>query len=100
MTNSDSSGDDVEDGYRRTVEADELISVAIVEAVAAAAGADPSNLPEVLYDVVDADALERLFLAADDGGAVASVTFPYCGHRVCVRADRTVVVRAASGRRE
>lgn len=63
-------------------------SVAVIAAVAEASGRDPStNTP--LYDVIDPEALERLFARpakpkADINGCVR---FEYEGYRVVVKAD-------------
>lgn len=71
-------------------------STAVIEAVADAAGVDPIELPP-LYEVVDTDALDRLF----DGhtGVRESghneVQFWYSGFVVTVREGRAVAVRPA-----
>lgn len=62
-------------------------SVSVVEAVAAETGADPVSLAP-LYDVIDPDALDRLF----DDGASGCVEFEFCDHEVVVHADGRVLV--------
>lgn len=51
---------------RFTVGPDEPIDVAIVYAIAATKGVSPTELDRPLNDVVDADALRRLFESADE----------------------------------
>ncbi|WP_132058568.1 HalOD1 output domain-containing protein [Halorussus amylolyticus] len=48
------------------------LSIAVVEGVAEIADCDPTSEGEVLYDVVDPDALERLFDDRHDGTARVS----------------------------
>ena len=43
------------------------MSELVVEAVSACVGTDPTDLDVTLYDVVDPDALDRLFGARTDG---------------------------------
>lgn len=66
----------------------------IVESVADANGVDPLDLEPSLYDVVDPDALERVFGDRPDGSARSGgrVVFVIAGCEVTVRADRTVEV--------
>lgn len=59
-------------------------STAVVEAVAAHEGTDAERLDPPLNDVVDPDALDRLF---DGRETDARVTFRYRGHEVVVAAD-------------
>lgn len=60
----------------------------IVEAIAAAASADPLGLDPPLYDVVDAEALARL-VGSD---ALEAVSFDHDGREVVVDGDGTVAV--------
>ena len=62
-------------------------STAVVEAVAAATNARPEDMPP-LFDVVDPDALERIFNQTGTG----VVAFRYCGRLVGVHADGRIVV--------
>lgn len=78
--------------YRSQIDPGQPYSVAIVEAVADATDTDPAALPEVLYEVVDGDALERIF---DDGAGAECdlrVSFVFCDRLVTIFPDRTVVV--------
>ena len=67
----------------------------VVQRVADAEGIEPSELEEPLYDVIDPEALERLFAAPEDGQSRdrGVVRFPYHGYEVTVRADGDVSVR-------
>jgi len=67
------------------------ISLAVVEAVAAAEGVDPLDLPVPLATVVDTDALDALFR-----GKSGRVSFDYFGYRISVDSDRTVAVAPAT----
>lgn len=78
--NDDGRGRTTADGHERP-------SMRVVRAVAAANDADPIALAP-LYDVIDPDALDRLF-AADAAG---SVQFVYEGRDVVVDADGSVTV--------
>jgi hypothetical protein len=70
------------------------ITCRIVEAVAASAGGDVTDVVP-LYDVLDPDALERLFRPSAPSRADAnpSVRFEYEGHVVTVDGDGDVDVR-------
>ena len=62
---------------------------AVVRAVATVRGVDPTDLRTPLFEVIDPDALDRLFESpADD----LTVSFQYHGHDVTLTADLTVVV--------
>jgi hypothetical protein len=73
----------------------EHLGVCIVRAVAEVGDVDPDDLAVALNDVVDPDAVDRLFAPRADGtarqGGELSFTFAAC--RVTVEPDRTVVVR-------
>jgi len=62
-------------------------STAIVEAVAETTGVDPLDCPP-LWEVVDPEALDALFLEGTRG----TVTFEYAGCRVAVEDGETVSV--------
>jgi hypothetical protein len=64
-------------------------SVTVVRAVAQARGVEPTELSDRLNDVLDPDALDRLFPGPPVEGTVA---FPLEGCTVTVRGDATVVV--------
>lgn len=73
----------------------EVPSYRVVEAVATREGVDPTELRPKLNDVVDPDALDRLF---SDGSATREaptghVEFRYCGYDVTVFSDGRVDVR-------
>lgn len=61
-------------------------SIAVVNAVAAAEGCAPANVPEPLYDAVDPDALDAVVESLDEG----RLTFTYQGYEVTVGADGSV----------
>ncbi|WP_266081319.1 HalOD1 output domain-containing protein [Haladaptatus caseinilyticus] len=66
------------------------ITVRIQEAIAARKQSEWSDCPP-LYDVIDPDALDRLFVPTQTGtGRQGTVTFQYCGYQVTVNSDRTV----------
>jgi hypothetical protein len=69
---------------------DRPVSDAVVEAVAAAAGVDPLELDVMLYEVVDPDALDRLF--AGDRPTRGRIEFEMADFAVTVDAGRRVVV--------
>jgi hypothetical protein len=71
----------------------------IVERVAASAGGDVTDLAP-LYDVVDPEALERLFRrpVASRAASDLRVRFEYEGHVVVVREGGDVVVRRCEDR--
>jgi len=69
------------------------LSTSVVQAVATALGTDPLSLDERLYDVLDPDALDRLF----DGEATRprTLSFELAGCSVTVHGDGRIVVRRA-----
>lgn len=70
----------------------ERISTAVVDAVAAATGRDPLELPP-LYDAIDLEVLDRLFRVDDTGCRRFSgrIEFTVAGCDVTVHADGRVV---------
>lgn len=75
----------------------ETPNVAVVCAVAAVSGRDPLELSP-LYDVVDPDAIDRLFGREGDGGpGETRLRLVYEGYEVRVDAER-VVLREADRR--
>jgi hypothetical protein len=74
------------------VEHDERCSVVIPQAAADVLECPPLELPELLYDAVDVDAVDALFRpegeASDDS---PFVSFEYCGLVVSVTPGRVVV---------
>jgi hypothetical protein len=77
---------------------DESLTTTVVRAVADAKGVDPLELEECLYDVIDPDALERLFAPTEDGARRGVVVFRLAGCRVEVDGtDRVVAERVDEG---
>lgn len=90
------SGEFSEQSWRRPLDEDELVSEAVVEAVATATGRDAESLPP-LIDHVDPEALDDLFACrtaspaaglvftlADDIPTDLEVRFEYGGYDVTV----------------
>lgn len=75
---------------------DEQISDVVIEALAAANGTDPCDLPR-LYEVIDLDALDRLVRGDDRQRTGVRVEFVVAGCDVTVEADGRVVVQSYSG---
>jgi len=76
----------------RTTQDDRSLSMTVVECLAEATGVSPVDIERPLYDVVDPDALDRLFTAETEGVG-GRVVFELDGHEVTVRDDGSVVVR-------
>lgn len=75
------------------VDESDHVSVAIVEAVAEAEGVQPAELTPPLYDVVDTDALDRLFAPNSQRQLTEGTTrFTYNGYTVTVEADGEIRV--------
>ena len=70
------------------------VAVAVIEAVAAAAGRDPTELPP-LYETVDPDALDSLFAHRRQRSAPdeCRFAFAYAGYDVVVSDGSCVRVR-------
>lgn len=75
------------------LDADEMGS-AIVTAVARVTDADPMALEDPLYDIVDANQIERVFRSANESSAHGDphIIFDYHGCSVSVWADRSIVI--------
>lgn len=74
----------------QTVESErssDRFSTAVVEAVASATNARAETMPP-LFDVIDPEALDRLFTQTRTG----TVAFRYCGVVVSVRADGRISI--------
>lgn len=69
------------------------VSSSVIEVVADASDTHPSDLPEQLHDVVDPDALDKLFTGREVQGCVQ---FEFCDHRVTVYSDGTVSATPAT----
>lgn len=80
---------------RHDFDGDRRLSTSVVLAVANALETDPLALDERLYDVIDPDALDRLFDAGSGDGGPRRLSFELAGCSVLVRADGHVVVRRA-----
>ncbi len=79
---------------RRNVGDGEL-SRSVVEAVAEAEGVQPAKLHPPLYEVIDPDALERVFHTSSGRRMDGSVVFEYRGYEVTVYSDGTVTLDAS-----
>jgi hypothetical protein len=78
---------------------DESLTTTVVRAVADAKGIDPLDLEECLHDVIDPEALERLFMPIDNGTRRGVVVFRLAGCRVEVDGtDRVVAERVDEAR--
>lgn len=75
------------------VESENTPVYAVVSAVAQAEGADPVALPP-LYDAIDPEALNDLFMSRVDT-AVATVEFEYAGYNVVISGEGMVAVHPA-----
>jgi len=69
------------------------ISVDVINTIAAVTERDPLTMDPPLYDVIDTDALDRLFEQSDS----AAVEFEYDGHEVTIDSDGTVRVDGERG---
>ncbi|WP_415381223.1 HalOD1 output domain-containing protein [Halosimplex sp. TS25] len=73
------------------------LSVAVIESLAEAKGVAPIDIEQPLYDVVDPDALDRLF--TDGEGSVAGrVVFDFDAHEITVHSDGDILVRRVDPR--
>lgn len=83
------------DGGRlsRRIDPDERISTAVVMAVAEVLGVDSTTLTPPMHDVVDAEALDRLFDRSSERAVGLRVEFEIYGCRVAVDGDRRLHVR-------
>lgn len=79
------------------VDADESVSAAVIRAVSAVEGRDPSSI-RPLFEVVDPDALDALFAPRGDGTPRAGgrVSFVYGDSRVTVDNAEYVTVEPRS----
>ncbi|UPM44825.1 HalOD1 output domain-containing protein [Halocatena salina] len=71
---------------------DESLSRNVIEAVATEMNIHPTELSEPLYEVLNPDALDVLFVDRD--GTDGKVTFNYCGYSITVTAEGDVSVEA------
>lgn len=79
----------------------DTVGETIVRTVAAVTGADPMAMPP-LYDVVDPDALDRLFSPPESSirAGTGRVEFAYAGCAVTVHGDGQLEIRPASPGRD
>ena len=72
--------------------ADDGVSIAVVAAVAARRGVEPTELP-ALYEWIDPDALDALFEPTTTGGPrCGRLAFTYDGHDVVLEWDDGVAI--------
>ncbi len=76
------------------------LSTTVTVAVADVAGVEPADIPEQLYDVVDPEALDKLFHPRDDGTPRRGgrLSFSLYGHHVTIRGDGTITVQPGLAR--
>ncbi|WP_458185033.1 DUF7504 family protein [Haladaptatus sp. NG-WS-4] len=76
------------------------LSTTVTVAVADVAGVEPADIPEQLYDVVDPEALDKLFKPRDDGKPRRGgrLSFSLYGHHVTVRGDGTITIQPGLAR--
>lgn len=74
-------------------------STAVIEAIAAYHGTEPTDLDQPLYEVIDPDALDALFANAGtvDRPAPDLVAFSYDGCRVQVFRDGSIDLSPVDG---
>lgn len=84
------------DRLSRRIDPDERISTAVVVAVAEVLGVDPTALTPPMHDVIDAEALDRLFERSSETATGLRVEFEVYGCRVAVDGDRRLHVRRIS----
>ncbi|ELY43822.1 HalOD1 output domain-containing protein [Natronorubrum sulfidifaciens] len=74
------------------LEANARPSLRVIEAVANADDVDPAGLEPPLYDVVDTNALDRLFEPTASGTTArrGQVSFRYRGHEITVHSSGRV----------
>ncbi|WP_227374609.1 DUF7504 family protein [Haladaptatus halobius] len=99
----DDDGSPNERGVHRVqhdLSSDRSLSTTVTVAVADMAGVEPSDIPEQLYDVIDPEALDRLFESRDDGSPRRGgrLSFTLHGHHVTVRGDGEVAVQPGLAR--
>lgn len=74
--------------------ADERLSIRVINAIAEHEGTTPTEIRPVLYDIIDPDALDSLFSATYRGEARANgnVEFQYGPHKVTVHSDGRIEI--------
>lgn len=75
------------------VASESSLSQSVVKAVAEAKGSDPLDLKPPLYEAIDPDALENIFVTTPTNGRMkGQVTFFYSGYEVTIYGDRYISV--------
>ena len=69
------------------------LSVAVIQALAEARGVRVDKIEQPLYDVVDPDALNRLFTERSRADVVGRVVFELDAHEVTVHSDGDILLR-------
>ena len=65
----------------------------MIQVLAEARGVGVEEIEQPLYDVVDPDALDRLFTDRSHADAGSRVAFEFDAHEVTVHADGDILVR-------
>lgn len=76
----------------RADDPDQSLATDIVLAVAEVTGTDPTEL-RPLHDVIDADALDRLFHQESSGAETDRISFNYHCYRVTVYRDSEILLQ-------
>jgi len=69
------------------------LSVAVIQALAEARSVGIDEIEQPLYDVVDPDALDRLFTERSRADVVGRVVFEIDAYEVTVHSDNDILVR-------
>lgn len=87
-------------GVQHDMEGDRPLSTTLITALADVADVDPLATQQLLYDVLDPDALNALFEPRRDGTPRpnGSVSFSIYGHNVVVESDGQITIRSEFAR--
>ncbi|MFD1514071.1 HalOD1 output domain-containing protein [Halomarina rubra] len=99
MTGADSpaTGDPDDELHDYELAANQPCSVTIVYAVADVLGRDPLELPELLYNAIDVDALDALFSSTGrPPSASPSLSFEFCGLMITVQPEGLTLLPESS----
>ncbi|WP_435158149.1 DUF7504 family protein [Haladaptatus sp. DFWS20] len=79
---------------------DHSLSAVIIQEMIEAAGVEPSDIPNPLYESVDPDALEELFQPLMDGTPRENyeVSFAFAGHYITIRDGGRIQIESELGR--
>ncbi|WP_266078605.1 DUF7504 family protein [Haladaptatus caseinilyticus] len=85
---------------RHDLSGPQSLSTTVTVAVADVAGVEPAEIPEQLYDVIDPEALDKLFKPRDDGTPRRGgrLSFSLYGHHVTIRGDGSITVQPGLAR--